>query len=377
MAGELHRYGITRLNSGIIWGPMAELSGKTTEKTGTQCACCADPVNGALTGRKSFTHGFLGVIITIVFTLAIGGCGDKGKADAGINFTFVKAVPLVIDGLELSTPLLIPDEEYGGVYIAAKNTNVIFRYDPVRGIEKYIEPAVIPQDANGVGAFCYADGDFFFRPATGDDYRKKPANILYQLTAGGRIRYQDLPPEVMEDVQDFGILVYLGDGRVLIETHPKGPFAIVDFVANEVERTPASFPERGAVTALVPDYGAREVYLQRRATDMSVYFLRFPFKGAYRGVKYISGRMFFAAAATVEDLHLMQYASGEIHTYDFMYKQVAECDLAKMTETKYSLMLGMTVVDNMAYLVGIKGSVTNPDGYDLLIFGLQEPTEPG
>ena len=356
---------------------MAELSDKTTERTGTTCACWAEPVNGALTGRKSFIPAFLGVIISIVFTLAIVGCGDKGKGDEGFNFTFVEAVPLVIDGFELSTPLLIPDEEYGGVYIAAKNTNVVFRYDPVRGIEKYIEPNVIPRDAIGVGAFCYADGDFFFRPAAAADYRKKPSNTLYQLTAGGRIRYQDLPPEVMEDVQDFGILVYLGDGRVLIETHPKGPFAIVDFVANEVERIPASFPERGAVTSLVPDYGAREVYLQRRAADKSVYFLRFPFKGAYRGVKYISGRMFFAAAATVEDLHLLKYASGKIHTYDFLYKQVAEYDLAEMTENKYSLMLGMTVVDNMAYIVGIKGPVTNPDGYDLLIFELKEKTGPG
>ena len=356
---------------------MVKLNGKPTKKSVPEGGCRAEPAPGIWACRKSFTPAFLGVIISIVFTLAIGGCGDKGKADEGFNFTFVKAVPLVIDGFELSRPLLIPDEEYGGVYIAAKNTNVVFRYDPVRGIEKYIEPTAIPQDANGVGAFCYADGDFFFRPATGENYRKKPANTLYQLTTGGRIRYQDLPPEVMEDVQDFGILVYLGDGRLLIETHPKGPFAIVDFVANEVERTPASFPERGAVAALVPDYGAREVYLQRRATDMSVYFLRFPFKGAYRGVKYISGRMFFAAAATVEDLHLLQYASGEIHTYDFLYKQVAECDLAEMTENKYSLMLGMTVVDNMAYIVGIKGPVTNPDGYDLLIFELQEPTEPG
>lgn len=311
-------------------------------------------------------------IAALMILLAFHGCAGLKAMDEGFDFKLIEVAPLEVDGFTLSTPVMVPDIEYGGVYIASGNSFIIYRYDPVRGLEKFIEPVASPPDIEGIGAFCPAEGDFFFRPSDAISYQGKSSNRLYQMTRGGRIRAQDLPDEIMEDVQDFGILVYLGDGRVLMETDPKGPFAIYDFVANEVERAPSGFPGRESVERMVADYGAMEAYVIRRAVDKSVYFLRFPFKGGYRGVEYIQRREFFAGAVTVEGVHLIQYASGRVDTYDFMYNRLATCELAALTEKDYAMMLDMAVVDNLAYVIGAYGPGMNPSGYDLLIFELVE-----
>lgn len=311
-------------------------------------------------------------IAALLILLALHGCGDSKTMEEGFDFKLVEVVPLAVDGFALSTPLMVPDIEYGGVYVAGGNSIIIYRYDPVRGLEKFIEPVASPPDMAGIGAFCPAEGDFFVRPSAALSHQGKPSSRLYQMTRGGRMRVQELPDEIMEDVQDFGILVYLGDGRVLIETDPKGPFAIYDFVANEVERAPTGFPVRESVDRMVADYGAMEAYVMRRAVDKSVYFLRFPFKGGYRGVEYIQRREFFAGAETVEGVHLVLYAVGMVDTYDFMYNRLATCELGALTEKEYSMMLDLAVVDNLAYVIGAYGPGMNPDGYDLLVFELLE-----
>jgi hypothetical protein len=50
---------------------------------------------------------------------------------------------------------------------------------------------------------------------------------------------------------------------------------------------------------MVPDFGAEEVYIVRRAKDMSIYFLRFRFGGKYRGAAYAQRREFFSSAASI------------------------------------------------------------------------------
>jgi hypothetical protein len=257
--------------------------------------------------------------------------------------------------------------EYGGVYIAGSNTSDIIRYDPARGLDVFVHPEDIPAGAEGVASFCQADGDFFYLPANPDP-GKTYTGSLYQLTSSGRIRQMNLPASLYDDVLGFGILVYFGKGRVMLETRPKGPFAIVDFIAGEIERSPVEFPPRGVLQTIVPDFSAEEIYLMRRAKDMSIYFLRYPFKGGYRGDEYILRTEFPAGAATFRDYHLFQYGSGKVDVYNFMFEKQRTIDLAELAVHKYTVMLGFMIVRGRAYVVGLKGPVGAPEGYDLLVF---------
>ena len=96
-------------------------------------------------------------IAVVLILLAFHGCGGSKAMDEGFDFKLIEAVPLEVDGFTLSTPVMVPDIEYGGVYIAAGNSIIIYRYDPVRGFEKFIEPAASPLNMEGIGAFCPAE----------------------------------------------------------------------------------------------------------------------------------------------------------------------------------------------------------------------------
>jgi hypothetical protein len=235
----------------------------------------------------------------------------------------------------------------------------------------YAHPREIPPGAGGIESFCHADGDFFFVPSGVGDAGESPGSSLYQLTSGGRIRRMELPEDLYDDVLDFTMLVYLGEGRLLIETRPKGPFAIINFITGAIERHPVEFPPKGLNHVLVPDYGASEVYLVRRAKDKSVYLLRYPFKGGYRGDEYISRRELPAGAATLNDYHMFQYGSGMLDMYDFMFDKQLTVNLGSLAADEYTLMLGFVIVRDHAYVIGMKGPVQSPEGYDLLVFNVK------
>ncbi len=334
----------------------------------TKDVSCAPDMRGALKIKR-----FALVIAAIAAgILASNGCGGKGAVGGGKpEFTFQAKIPLELEGIELSTPSLYPDTEYGGVYIAAGNSSDIYRYDPALGLELYVHPQEIPPGAGGIASFCYADGDFFFIPSVAGDTGESSGGLLYQLTSSGRIRRMEPPEDLYDDVLDFSTLIYLGEGRLLIETHPKGPFAIINFITGAIERHPVEFPPKGQNHVLVPDYSASEVYLIRRAKDKSVYLLRYPFRGGYRGDEYIARRELPAGAATVNDYHMFQYGSGMVDMYDFMFEKQLTVDFAGLAADEYTLMLGLVIVRDHAYVIGMKGSVQSPEGYDLLVFNVK------
>jgi hypothetical protein len=318
--------------------------------------------------RAGLIKHFFSAILLLFFWANLTGCGGETKEEVKLGFEFKEAVHLGMRGFELSTPSIYPDQEYGGVYISGGNVNTIFRYHPMEGLNTYIEPVEVPSDARGVGAFCYADGDFFFRPVVPPEPNVGGLPAVYQLTRQGRIRLYELPDEAFEEVRDLGVIVYIGDGKLLFETTPRGPFATVDMVTGEALRHPTEPPPREAVQTLVPDFGAREIYVVRRAKDMSIYFLRYSFDGSYRGPAYIHRREFLAAAASSGDVHFIQYASGMVDTYDFRFTQTGSFDFRKLAPPGYKIFLGFTIVWDMAYLVGQRGPVGSPKGYDLLVF---------
>jgi len=318
------------------------------------------------------------IVFAVLFTILFVNCSEKeSREQVSIGFEFEQAVQLNLGGVELSTPCVYPDTEYGGLYIAGANTNSIFYYDMQDGLRIAVEPPVVPPGAEGVGAFCYVDGDFFYRPAVGPGPAADLPPPLYQLTAQGRIRPYDLPWEPFQEVRELGLIVYLGDGKLLLETRPRGPFATVDLITGNALRLPTEPPLRGVVQAMAADFGAKEVYLIRRAKDMSIYFLRYALKGTYRGPAYIHRREFFDAAASVGDTHLVQYTSGLVDLYDFRWSRFRTFDFAKLAGSNYSMFLGLTTVWDKAYLIGQRGHMGKPEGYDLLVFNINKGKEAG
>jgi hypothetical protein len=334
------------------------------------------PNTTGLAWSRCIKPGFCPAItigFAVLFTMLFVNCSaGESREQAGIGFEFEQAVQLNSGGVELSTPCIYPDTEYGGLYIAGGNSNRIFHYDTQEGLRIAVEPSDVPPGAEGVGAFCYVDGDFFYRPAVESGVGTGLAPALFQLTAQGMVRPYELPSEPLQEVCELGLIVYLGEGKLLLETRPRGPFATLDLITGNVLRLPTEPPLRNVVQTMVADYGAKEVYLIRRAADMSIYFLRYAFKGTYRGPAYIHRREFFAAAASVGDIHLIQYASGLVDAYDFRYTRLKTFDFAKLAGSNYSMFLGFTTVWDKAYLIGQRGPKGKPEGYDLLVFNLNK-----
>jgi hypothetical protein len=318
-------------------------------------------------GKIWINTGLL-LLLCIPMGYLMSGCGGAQKEQADFSFEFEQAVDLNASGYELSTPVLYPDQEYGGVFIGAGNSNAILQYDPVEGLKTYIQPAEIPAGAEGIGAFCYANGDIFFHPGEKTIAAEGGVPDIYQLTRNGRIRKYVLSDTGFEDVRNLGAMVYVDPGRLLVETSPRGPFATLDLISGTTLRYPTEPPPGGTIQKAVPDFGAGEVYVERRAKDLSIYFLRYTFKGTYRGPAYVHRRALFVAAATHRKVHLIQYVSGAVDVYDFRFTQLSTFDLAKVTTGKYDAYFGLTVVWGTAYVIGQKGPIDNPTGYDLLVY---------
>ncbi len=313
----------------------------------------------------------LSAMLILAACLIFSGCGGASQPKEEPSLELQGVIPLGMAGFELSSPVVYPEIEYGGIFIAGGNTNAIYKYHPDEGLTTVVEPQDVPEGVEGVGAFCYADGDFIFRPLVDKATPTNQLPRIFQLTRNGHIRQYNLPSESFEDVRDIGILVYLGDGKLLLETRPRGPFGTIDLVTGEVVREPAQPPPLDTVQNMVADYGAKETYLVRRAKDMSVYLLRYTFKGTYRGPAYVQRREFIASASSVENNHFLQYASGLVDWYDFQYVRQGTIDVNKLVEADYGLYTGFTILGRTVYLIGQKGTVLEPRGCDLLVFNLK------